>query len=176
MVLELKVPKEHHFEALLSMKSIFLCYGLSYIFIGIYWNNHHHTLQIVKSINGKILWSNLHLLFWLSLIPFGTAWMAEDSITSLPVAVYGIILLCCALSYTLFIYTLTNHHGKDSLLSQSIGKDQKGKISILLYIVGIISSFFQPIFGIICYVIVAIIWLIPDQRIEKNFQTPKDFH
>jgi len=167
MVLDLKSPAGMDLAALKSMIPTFVCYVLSFIFIGIYWNNHHHLIHAAKTVSGGILWANLHLLFWLSLVPFFTRWMGENNFTALTVACYGVILLCAAIAFTILVRTLIAHHGKDSTLAHAIGKDQKGNLSIALYTIGIPLSFVYPALGYALYIIVALIWLVPDQRIEK---------
>ncbi|MFA6946702.1 MAG: TMEM175 family protein [Pedobacter sp.] len=167
MVLELKVPHTENIEALVPLIPVFISYVLSFIYIGIYWNNHHHMLHTVKSVNGTILWANLHLLFWLSLIPFVTAWMGENHFGKWPVIFYGIILIMNAMAYTILAQTLVSHHGKDSLIAKALGKDWKGKLSLLIYATAIGTSFIHPATGLVLYFVVAVIWLIPDRRIEK---------
>lgn len=167
MVLELKVPHEANLAALRPLIPIFLSYVLSFIYIGIYWNNHHHLFQAVRQVNGRVLWANLHLLFWLSLIPFVTAWTGENQFTAVPVAFYGIVLLLAAIAYFILSRTLIASHGKDSTLAVAIGRDLKGWISVAAYIVAIAFSFFIPWLACLLYVLVAVMWLIPDRRIEK---------
>lgn len=167
MVLELKVPHSEGIEALVSLLPVFLSYVLSFLYIGIYWNNHHHMLHAVKSINGSILWANLHLLFWLSLIPFVTAWMGENSFGKWPIVLYGIVLIMNALAYSILAKTLVSHHGKESLIAKAIGKDWKGKLSLLIYAIAIGASFIHSAIGLFLYFLVAVIWLLPDTRIEK---------
>ena len=169
MVLEIKVP-EHgdNLKALIPMTPFLLSYVLSFVNVGIYWNNHHHMLYLVNTITGGVLWANLNLLFWLSLIPFGTEWMANNHFAAVPVAVYGVILIMCAASYILLAYVLASHCGKNSELAQALGKDWKGKLSIATYIVGAISAFWYPQIACALYVLVACIWFIPDRRIEKK--------
>jgi len=167
MVLELKVPKSDSLEALMTIFPVFISYVLSFVYIGVYWNNHHHMLHTVKSVNGAILWANLHLLFWLSLVPFVTAWMGENNFGKWPVILYGVILIMNAISYTILAYTLVAHHGKDSLLAKALGKDWKGKWSLLIYASAIGLSFIHSGIGLFLYFVVAVIWLIPDPRIEK---------
>ncbi|MBD2597074.1 DUF1211 domain-containing protein [Nostoc spongiaeforme FACHB-130] len=166
MVLELKVPHGAEIGALRPLIPIFLSYLLSFVNVGIYWNNHHHLLQAVRQVNGRTLWANLHLLFWLSLIPFATAWMGEN-FTNLPVALYGVVLLMAAIAYFILTRALISHHGKDSTLATAVGRDWKGKLSLLIYAAAIPLSFVNSWFGCALYVLVAIIWLIPDRRIEK---------
>ena len=168
MVLELKVPEESEFHSLISKTPVFLSYLMSFIYLGIYWNNHHHLFQITEKVNGKILWANLHLLFWLSLIPFTTSWIGENYQASAPVTLYGIVLLMSSIAYFILQKTIISHHEKDFSLRKTIGKGIKGKVSVSIYIIGIILSFYISWAAILCYIIVAIIWFIPDKRIEKN--------
>jgi uncharacterized membrane protein len=169
MVLELKVPHGDDFAALRPLIPIFLSYVLSFIFLGIYWNNHHHLLQAVRQVNGRILWANVHLLFWLSLIPFVTAWMGENHFSSVPVALYGVVMLFSAIAYTILTISLVAHHGKDSPLAIALGRDFKGKISLLIYSLAIPVAFINSWLACAMYATVSIIWLIPDKRIEKTF-------
>jgi uncharacterized membrane protein len=169
MVLELKVPHGTDFTALVPLLSVFLSYVLSFIYIAIYWNNHHHLVQAVRQVNGRILWANVHLLFWLSLIPFVTAWMGENHFASAPVALYGTVLLFNAIAYFVLTSTLISSHGRDSELGIAIGRDFKGKISLVLYVAGILLSFVNSWFACGIYAVVAAMWLIPDRRIEKTF-------
>ena len=166
MVLELKVPHETSFEALLPILPVFLSYILSFIYIGIYWNNHHHMMHVVTKVNGGILWANLHLLFWLSLIPFATGWIGENNFAELPMALYGMVLLMAAIAYFILQNRILAAQGRDSLLAKALGKDIKGKASPIIYIIAIISSFYNPWIAGALYVLVAFMWLIPDQRIE----------
>jgi uncharacterized membrane protein len=169
MVLEIKVPHEAaSLAALRPLIPVFLSYVLSFIFLGIYWNNHHHLLQAVRQVNGRILWANQHLLFWLSLIPFATAWMGENNFSTWPVALYGAILLLSAIAYTILTYTLIQHHGRESSLAIAVGRDIKGKISLAIYATAIIFAFLNSWFACALYVLVAVIWLIPDRRIERT--------
>ncbi|MEO7049177.1 MAG: TMEM175 family protein [Ferruginibacter sp.] len=170
MVLEIKVPHDDSIGALKPMLPVFLSYVLSFIYVGIYWNNHHHMFQLVKHVNGKVLWKNMHLLFWLSLIPFATGWMGENHFSKWPVIVYGIVLMMCAVAYWLLVIDLKKVHEKDSAFAIAIGKDVKGKISMLFYFIGIPLSFITPWLGILMYVIVACIWFIPDTRVEKRIK------
>jgi uncharacterized membrane protein len=167
MVLELKVPQGSEFASLKPVIPVFLSYVLSFIYLGIYWNNHHHMLHTVKKVSGGILWANLHLLFWLSLIPFVTGWMGENKFDNAPVALYGINLLMAAIAYYVLQTVILKKHGRDSLLSKAIGKDIKGKISPILYTLAILSTFVNNWIAGAIYVLVALIWLIPDKRIEK---------
>ncbi len=168
MVLELRVPHGDELSDLKLLAPKFLSYILSFIYLGIYWNNHHHMLHAVKEINGISLWANLHLLFWLSLIPFTTAWMGENHFTKWPVALYGFILFMDAIAYTMLANTLMHNREKDNKLAKAVGKDNKGKISLLLYAVGVAAAFFIQEISLAIYAIVALIWIIPDKRIEKT--------
>jgi uncharacterized membrane protein len=168
MVLELKVPQGANLEALRPLIPIFLSYILSFIYLGIYWNNHHHLLQIAQRVNGHVLWANLHLLFWLSLIPFVTGWTGENHFAALPVAFYGIVLLFAAIAYYILTRTLIACHGPSSTLATALGRDFKGKISVVIYGVAILLSRVNSWFAFMLYVLVAIMWLIPDRRIEKT--------
>lgn len=167
MVLELKVPHGAGFEHLVPLWPVFISYVLSFVYIGIYWNNHHHTLQAAKTVNGSILWANMHLLFWLSLVPFATAWMGENHFDTLPVAAYGFVLLMTGMAYYVLAHLLVGHHGRESLLAKALGEDWKGKSSVLIYVIAIGLAFVQPWIACALYVGVAILWLVPDQRIEK---------
>jgi uncharacterized membrane protein len=170
MVLEMKVPHGEDFVALRSLAPVFISYVLSFVYIGIYWNNHHHLLHAVQKVNGSILWANLYLLFWLSLLPFVTGWMGENHFSTLPVAVYGMVLLMAAIAYEILIFALIKLHGKESQLAEAIGSDLKGKISLVIYAAAIPLSFLNRWLGFSLYVLVAIIWIIPDPRIEKRFK------
>ena len=167
MVLELKVPHGGDLEALRSSLPVFLSYVLSFLYVAIYWNNHHHLLHTCRRVNGAILWANTHLLFWLSLIPFATAWLGENHVAALPTALYGVALLMPAIAYVLLQTAIVRVNGADSSLAQALGADLKGKISPLIYIAGIALAFVNPWFSIALYVLVALIWLIPDRRIER---------
>jgi uncharacterized membrane protein len=166
-VLELKVPHEDNLAALSPLIPVFLSYILSFIYLGIYWNNHHHLFQVAQHVNGRVLWANLHLLFWLSLIPFVTAWMGENYFTAVPVAFYGGVLLFTAIAYLILTVTLIAHHGQDSTLAIAIGRDFKGKVSVAIYAVSIPLAFANSWLGFSLYVLVAIMWFIPDRRIER---------
>lgn len=166
MVLEIKVPHGAAFADLKPLIPVFLSYVLSFIYLAIYWNNHHHLMHTVTKVSAGILWANLHLLFWLSLVPFVTGWMGENHFMPNTMALYGIILLMAALAYFLLQSIIINSHGKDSLLAKAIGRDIKGKISPVLYILGIATSWFNPWISGAFYILVALIWLIPDKRIE----------
>ena len=168
MVLEFEIPHEAGWAALAPLVPKALSYLLSFIFVGIYWNNHHHLWQAVKGVNGSILWANLHLLFWLSLIPFATGWMGENNFATVPVALYGIVLWLCAMAYYLMVRALMAHHGHASLLAEAIGRDTKGLRSLYLYTAAIPLAFLAPWIALGLYVTVAIIWLIPDRRIEST--------
>lgn len=166
MVLEMKVPVGKDLASLKPVWPKFISYILSYIYLGIYWNNHHHMMHTVKKVRGSILWANLHLLFWLSLVPFTTGWMGENHFAPVPIALYGVILLMAAIAYYILQWQILRIHGKDSLLSKAIGNDIKGKVSPILYSVAILSSFYNQWIAGAIYVLVALLWLIPDKRIE----------
>jgi uncharacterized membrane protein len=167
MVLEMKVPHDASMEALTPLAPVFLSYVLSFIYLAIYWNNHHHLMHAVKKVNGKILWANLHLLFWLSLVPFVTGWMGENHFAMYPVVLYGIVLICAAIAYFILVRVLISHHGTDSTLAEAIGRDWKGKISVVIYLAAIILAFVHPYIGVGLFAAVALMWLKPDERIEK---------
>lgn len=168
MVLELKPPLSSDLAALRPLIPVFLSYVLSFVFIGIYWNNHHHLLQAVERVSGPTLWANLHLLFWLSLIPFGAAWMGENSFAPRPVALYGVLLLGAASAYSLLVRNLVILHGTDSILAAAIGRDFKGNLSLVINVAAVPLSFFNAWLACGLYVVVAVIWLIPDRRIERT--------
>lgn len=168
MVLELRVPHGDQPDSLIPIIPKFLSYILSFIYLGIYWNNHHHMLHAVKEVNGASLWANLHLLFWLSLIPFTTAWMGENHFTKWPAALYGFVLFMDAIAYTILSNTLIHNREKNNKLAKAIGKDGKGKLSLALYAIGIVCAFINESISLAIYTIVALIWIIPDKRIEKN--------
>ncbi len=168
MVLELKLPHGANLAALRPLIPVLLSYVLSFIYVGIYWNNHHHLLHATQRVNGATLWANLHLLFWLSLIPFTTAWMGDNYRNSWPVAVYGIVLMLAGIAYYILTRALIRLHGHDSTLAISIGSDRKGKLSIAIYAVGILLAFVRPAIANLSYVVVAVMWLVPDRRIEKK--------
>lgn len=167
MVLELKVPHDASIEALVSLSPVFLSYVLSFVYVGIYWNNHHHLFQIVKQVNGPVLWANTHLLFWLSLVPFVTGWSGENHFAWLPVALYGFVLMMCGVAYFILTRALSAH-SQNSGLVEAVGNDIKGKNSIFIYLVAVGLAFWQPYASLALYVLVAILWLIPDKRIEKR--------
>ena len=167
MVLELKVPHGEEWADLLPLFPVFLSYVLSFVNVGLYWNNHHHMLHVVKHVNGGVLWANLHLLFWLSLMPFATAWMGENHFAAIPVALYGIDLLMCAIAYFILARALIAADGANSMLAAAIGNDWKGKIPLAAYTAGIVLAFVSPYLSLALYAGVAIIWLIPDRRMER---------
>jgi uncharacterized membrane protein len=168
MVLQLTVPHGPDLSALIPLLPVFLSYLLSFIFLGIYWNNHHHVLQATKTVDGSVLWANMHLLFWLSLIPFGAAWMGQNHFAPWPVALYGAVLLFAGVASYILVRALIALHGQDSVLATALGQDFKGKISVAINLVAIPVAFVSSLAACIMYVLIAIIWLIPDQRIEKN--------
>jgi uncharacterized membrane protein len=168
MVLELKVPHGADWQALRPLLPVFLTYVLSFINLGIYWNNHHHLLQAVEHINGRILWANMHLLFWLSLVPFVTGWMGENHFAPIPTAVYGIVVLFSGIAYTILQTMLVAAHGRNAKLAAAIGSDRKGKFSMLFYMVAIPLAFLSQWISVGLYILVALIWLMPDPRIEKK--------
>ena len=168
MVLELKAPEEPTVTALLPLVPTFLSYILSFIFVGIYWNNHHHLFQAVEQVDGRILWANLHLLFWLSLTPFVTAWMGANNFAAWPVALYGVDLLLAGIAYFILVRTLLARHGEDSVLASAVNRDFKGKISVVIYATAVPLAFANTWLAGSLYVLVAIIWLVPDRRIEDR--------
>jgi TMEM175 potassium channel family protein len=167
MVLELRVPHGEDIAALEPLLPVFLSYVLSFVYVGIYWNNHHHMLHTVKHVSGGVLWANLHLLFWLSLFPFVTAWMGENHFASLPSAIYGGVLMMAGIAYWILSSAIIGQDGQDSLLAKAIGKDFKGKLSVVFYVSAIPLSFFHQWFAQAIYVVVALMWLVPDKRIER---------
>ena len=167
MVLELKVPHGTELDALRPLIPVFLSYVLSFVYIGIYWNNHHHMLHAAGRVNGTILWANLHLLFWLSLVPFVTGWMGENHFAALPVALYGTILLMAGFAYFILARALASHHGKDSRLARAFGKDAKGIASLVVYATAIPLAFVNTWIAFSLYVAVALMWFVPDRRIER---------
>jgi uncharacterized membrane protein len=170
MVLELKAPEANNWEALHALRPAFFSYVLSFVYLGIYWNNHHHLLQAAHHVNGRILWANLHLLFWLSLTPFATAWLGS-SFGPLPAAFYGTIMVFAGIAYYILVRTLIRAHGNQSIIATAIGRDIKGKISPLLYAIAIPLAFYDPRYSCAIYVFVAIIWLVPDKRIERMYES-----
>ena len=171
MVLELKAPHAPTVQALAPLLPVFLSYVLSFVYLGIYWNNHHHMLHTVTHVSGGVLWANLHLLFWLSLLPFATGWMGENHFTALPSALYGFVLLMAAMAYWWLQQLIIRAHGRDSLLARAVGGDWKGKLSPLLYASGIALSFVATPVALGIYVLVALMWLVPDKRIERVLPT-----
>ena len=167
MVLELKVPHSAEIAALADLLPVFLTYVLSFVYLGIYWNNHHHMLHTVSRVSGGILWANLHLLFWLSLFPFATGWMGENHFAAVPTATYGFVLLMAAIAYWLLQRAIIVTQGGDSLLARAVGRDFKGKMSPLFYLAAIPAAFVAPAISEFLYVAVALMWLIPDRRIER---------
>jgi uncharacterized membrane protein len=168
MVLELKVPHEANFDALRPLLPVFISYVLSFLYIGIYWNNHHHLLQAIHQVNGRVLWANLHWLFWISLFPFATAWMGENKFAALPIALYGTILLFAAIAYFILTQALLAHHGKDSPLALALGNVYKEKISLGIYAVALPLAFVNSWIAFALYILIAVWWLIPDRRIERT--------
>lgn len=168
MVLELKPPENGSISSLLQESPVFLSYLISFLYVGIYWNSHHHTFQLVKKVNGKILWANLHFLFWLSLLPFATSWIGEKYTLTGPSIFYGVILLMCALSGNLLTNAIMKHHEEDFSAKKIFGNRMKEKVSLVLYTLGVVLSFFSSFAGIICYIIAALIWVVPDKRIENK--------
>ena len=175
MVLELRVPHEPTLSALTGLLPVLLSYVLSFIYIGIYWSNHHHMLHATKRVTGGILWANLHLLFWLSLVPFTTAWMGENHFASAPTAAYGVVLLMAAIAYTILQRAIVRAEGRASLLARALGTDLKGKLSPLAYIAAIPLAFVRPAISDALFVLIALVWLIPDRRIERAIdEAPPD--
>lgn len=170
MVLELKIPHGADWESLRPLLPVFLTYVLSFIYLGIYWNNHHHMLYVTDQINGKVLWANMHLLFWLSLVPFTTGWMGENHFAPLPTAVYGSVLLAAAIAYFILQQTIIAQQGADSKLKAAVGRDIKGKLSPLVYLVAIPLAFVNQWLSDGLYVLMALVWLIPDKRIESKLK------
>src|SRR2546421_1101638 len=168
MVLELRVPRGADLESLRPVLPVFLTYVLSFVNLGIYWNNHHHMLAAADRVNGKILWANLHLLVWLSLVPFVTGWMGENHFASLPTAVYGVVMLLAAVAYTILQKVIVTHQGPRSRLASAVGSDRKGKLSIVCYVLAISLAFVNQWISDGLYVFVALMWLIPDRRIESK--------
>jgi uncharacterized membrane protein len=171
MVLELKVPHGQSVAVLAPVLPVFLCYILSFIYLGIYWNNHHHMLHTVQRVTGPMLWANLHLLFWLSLVPFTTGWLGENQFSRVPAAFYGGVLLMAAFAYWLLQQLIIDSQGRDSVLRKAVGRDWKGKLSPLLYVVAIPLAFWSQWIALAIYVLVALLWLVPDRRIEKLLGT-----
>ncbi|OQP55853.1 hypothetical protein A4H97_19855 [Niastella yeongjuensis] len=174
MVLEIKVPHGEQFSDLKDVIPVFLSYALSFLYIGIYWNNHHHMVSTVHQVTGGILWANLHLLFWLSLVPFATGWIGENHLSAAPLSLYGCVLLMAAIAYVILQNLIIKSQGQDSLLKKAIGKDIKGKISPVLYLAAIAFAWLYPIISGLIYVSAALIWLIPDKRIERLLRQIED--
>ena len=177
MVLEIRVPHGSDFSALKPLIPIVVSYILSFIYLAIYWNNHHHMMHTVKYVTGDILWANMHLLFWLSLVPFVTGWIGENHFAPVPMALYGVVMLMAAIAYYILQFRILKSHGPQSLLARAIGKDIKGKISPVLYLVAILSAYYNSWISGGIYVLVALIWLVPDKRIEiifRNEMSEKD--
>lgn len=172
MVLEIKVPHEPSLEALLKLAPVFISYIISFLYVGIYWNNHHHLFQSVKKVDGRVLWSNLFLLFWLSLIPFASGWMGENQFANLTVTAYGVVLLGCAFGYYVLTTSLLRNHDTESIIHKAVGNKYKERVSLILYVMGLIISYWFPrsAFGI--FSVVALMWLLPDKRIENQLQGP----
>jgi uncharacterized membrane protein len=168
MVLELKAPMGAHLHDLRPVLPAMAGYVLSFIYVGIYWSNHHHMIHAVRRVDGGVLWSNLHLLFWLSLVPFVTEWMGEYPLATAPVALYGFILLMAGLAYLLLETNLLRVEGEDSQLAQAVRKGAKEKLSVVLYLAGLAAAFFVPVLALLCYVAVAAMWIIPDRRVERQ--------
>ena len=176
MVLELKIPSDENknsdsLSALKPLLPVFVSYVLSFVNIGIYWNNHHHMLQAAHKINGAVLWTNIHLLFWLSLFPFVTGWMGENNFTTIPVALYGAVSFMAGIAYYFLAHCLTDLHGKDSSFAKALGKDKKGKISVVIYGIGIGLCFVHPLLGVSLYFLVSVIWFVPDKRFERKIRS-----
>jgi uncharacterized membrane protein len=167
MVLEFQAPQSVELSALVDLIPQFLSYILSYIIIGIYWTNHHHLWKAAEEVNGSILWANLHLLFWLSLIPFVTSWIGENELSPIPVALYGVVLLFSAIAYYILVRTLMSHHSGDSVLAKAVSGDTKGTRSIFIYAAAVLISFISPLLATLLYIAVAVMWFMPDRRIEK---------
>jgi uncharacterized membrane protein len=174
MVLELKVPHGEGIDALATLMPVFLSYVLSFVYVGIYWNNHHHMLHTAQNVTGSILWANLHLLFWLSLFPFATGWMGENHFAPVPSAVYGVVLFMAAVAYWVLQQTIIASQGDNSLLRKALGRDWKGKSSPAVYAAAALLAFWSPPLAQGLYVLVALVWLIPDTRIEKLLDTPEN--
>jgi uncharacterized membrane protein len=169
MVLELKVPEGAAWGNITPLWPVFFSYVLSFVYVAIYWNNHHHLLQAANRVNGPILWANTHLLFWLSLVPFVTTWMGENHFAALPVALYGVVLLCAGGAYKLLVVALIHHHGQQSLLAQALRDDRKGNTSLLIYLLAVLIAPRLPWLSCLLYATVAVMWLVPDRRIERKF-------
>jgi TMEM175 potassium channel family protein len=173
MVLEMKVPHGVDLAALQPLLPVFFSYVLSFVYLGIYWNNHHHMLHVTEHVSGAILWANLHLLFWLSLFPFVTGWMGENHFAAIPTALYGAVLFMAAIAYFILQQTIIARHGRESVLASAVGRDLKGKLSPLFYAIAIFSAFFAPSVSQALFVLVAALWLVPDRRIERALAARK---
>jgi uncharacterized membrane protein len=171
MVLELKVPEGFDLAAVRPLIPIFLAYVLSFIYVGIYWNNHHHMFHTVQKVNGAVLWANLHLLFWLSLLPAVTHWIGESHLAAWPTAMYGVVLFMAAIAYFILTHVLISHHGPDSTLARAMGRDIKGKLSVVIYLAGVVTAFFVPWLSVALYTLAAAIWLVPDTRVEHVLES-----
>jgi len=171
MVLEMKVPHGASIKALLPLFPVFLSYALSFVYVGIYWNNHHHMLHTLNRVTGGILWANLHLLFWLSLIPFTTGWMGENHFESVPAALYGGILFMAAVAYVILQLTIIASQGENSSLQRAVGDDWKGNMSPVVYLLGIVAAYWSPALSVTLYVLMALVWLVPDKRIERTLNS-----
>jgi uncharacterized membrane protein len=174
MVLEMKVPHDDTMQELLKIGPVFMSYILSFIYIGIYWNNHHHLMHATQKISGGAMWANNHLLFWLSLMPFASGWMGENHFTKWPVIVYGVVLIMNSIAYYILVRCLLNANGKESTLAKALGSDLKGKVSTVIYAVGIAIAFFNTWISLALYAVVAIIWLVPDKRIENTLKEKRE--
>ena len=171
MVLELSVPHEPTFDALFALWPVFVSYVLSFAYVGIYWNNHHHLFQVVHRIDGRVLWANMHLLFWLSLTPVATAWLGDAGVHAGPAAAYAVVLFCCGIAYTLLTRALLALHDPDSQIAQAIGHDRKGKLSLVVYAVAFAFAFVEPWISIALFVAVSIAWFVPDRRVSRMLET-----
>jgi uncharacterized membrane protein len=174
MVLELRAPHGTDLAALQPLAPVFVSYVLSFVFLGIYWNNHHHLLHAVQHVSGSTLWANLHLLFWLSLVPFVTAWIGDTHFARFPVILYGVVQIGSAIAYTILVRRLLASHGSDSALARAIGSDFKGRVSLAIYALGIGLSFVHPLLGMLLYALVSVMWLIPDRRIERALNEARE--
>jgi len=174
MLLEIKIPHKDDIHSLKPLLPVFLSYILSFVYVGIYWNNHHHMMSTAKHVNGRVLWANTHLLFWLSLVPFASGWMGENHFTKWPVIVYGIILMMAGVAYYILSQSLIKLHGKTSTLALAVGKDKKGILSVVIYTIAIPFAFINATISLILYAVVAAMWLIPDKRIEKRVEAKEN--
>lgn len=173
MVLEFHVPESPELSALLPLVPQFLAYTLSFVFLTIYWNNHHNLFHAVERVNGAVLWANLHLMFWLSLVPFTTAWLSEAGINFGPVTLYGLVLLLAAIAHSILVRSLIALHGKRSPFAAAVGPDTKGKLSLVLYLTGLLLGWLLPALALVCYILVAIMWFVPDRRFEQAIRSSK---